>query len=291
MRGDRRLETMGMPTSVSWWSRLRHRGNARRVRALTSARSQLAVAAVAALAFTVAACGPRDISYDDGVYRSTVPPSFSASPSPHPRVRGLQAVHWGWSDERQPDPSGTTLHVGVYFMQCASGRAPKNPEPVIRSTDRYVHIGVWAEPLPPGAHSCQLGGSAPLTIRLDEPIGNRKVIRDIPTYPTYETGSWELAEPFLPTSRTAVVLVGERGCEGVSPGADVRYEVVPSSRALMLHVQVKPGPELDWICGGPDAAYRLTVDLGEPIGDRRLAHSDLELGRWSDHAVKARPSQ
>ena len=188
------------------------------------------------------------------------------------------AVSWGWPVKQPPDPASATLHVGAYFMQCASGQAPKNPEPVVRYTDRYVHIGVWAEPLG-GAQTCQMGGSAPLTIRLDEPIGSRKLIKDIPSLRYYETGSWEVAEPVAPTSRTAVVLVGERGCEGVSFGAEVRYEVVPNSRQIMLHVEVKPGPQHDWICGGPDAAYRLTVDLGEPLGDRHLAHSDFEPSR------------
>ncbi len=216
----------------------------------------------------------------DGTGRDPNRPAASASaPAAHPRSRGLEAVSWGWSDEQPPDPTSTTLQVGAYFMECASGQAPQHPEAVVRYSDRYVYIGVWAEPLEPGTYRCPMGGSTPLTITLDEPIGSRKLIKDIPTFRTFEAGSWELAEPVGPSSRTAVVLVGERGCEGVSPGAEVKYEIVPRDREVVLHVQVKPGPEHDWICGGRASAYRLTVDLGAPLGDRRLTHGEFEPAR------------
>ena len=107
-------------------------------------------------------------------------------------------------------------------MSCASGQAPNSPEAIVRYTDRYVYIGVWAEPLEGGAHTCQMGKSTPLTITLDEPIGSRKLIKDVPASRLYETGSWQLAEPVGPTRRTAAVLVGERGCEGVSLGEPLR---------------------------------------------------------------------
>lgn len=232
-----------------------------------------------ALAAVLTACGSATTE-GGGTARDVSRPSGSASVStPHPRDRGLVAVDWGWPAERPPDPTSITLRVGAYFTACASGQAPSNPEAVVRYTDRYVYIGVWTQPLEDGAYTCEMGKSTPLTITLDEPIGSRKLIKDIPTSRFYETGSWELAQSVGPASRTAVVLVGERGCEGVSPGAEVKYEVVPSPREVMLHVQVLSGPQQDWICGGLDSAYRLTVDLGEPLRDRRLAHSEFEPAR------------
>jgi hypothetical protein len=245
------------------------------------------------LVMALTACGSATAD-GGGAGRDVSRPSASASVSTsHPRDRGLVAVGWGWPDEHPLDPMSTTLHVGAYFMDCASGRAPNNPEAVVRYTDRYVHIGVWAEPLGDGAYTCEMGKSTPLTITLDEPIGSRKLIKDIPASRFYEAGSWELAEPVGPTSRTAVVLVGERGCEGVSPGAEVRYEVVPSPRDVMLHVEVLSGPQQEWVCGGLDSAYRLTVDLGGPLRDRPWSiassnpHAELAPGRCGASLARA----
>src|SRR5262245_777077 len=157
------------------------------------------VPGLVALAAMLAGCGSLTADGGESV-RAGSHPASSVVPMSHPRDRGLEAVDWGWSKDSPPDPASTTLHVGAYFSRCASGQAPKNPDAVVRYADHYVYIGVWAEPLESGAQTCPMGSGTPLTITLDEPIGTRKLVKDIPLFRHYESGSWELAEPVDPTS-------------------------------------------------------------------------------------------
>lgn len=92
MRGQWRLETMGMARSVSWWSRSRRCGDSRRRTAVISVRSFGVVMTLTAVVFAGAACGTR--GHSDLVLRSPASPS---DPPPHPqpgaeptRARDLQ---------------------------------------------------------------------------------------------------------------------------------------------------------------------------------------------------------
>lgn len=89
-----------------------------------------------------------------------------------------------WELEETPDPDATELRISVSEQACASGRTlkPEEIQTEVEYSADSVTILATADPLPKGAHTCQGNPSTTITVELDEPIGDRKLL-DAGSYP------------------------------------------------------------------------------------------------------------
>ncbi len=107
----------------------------------------------------------------------------------------LEAPGFGSADtvlapDREPDPDSTELHLWINENNCASGQAPVDRDvlPVVTETDTAIEIVTLVEPVSGGA-DCQGNPWFPVTVTLDEPLGNRTV------YDGHESPRIELSWP------------------------------------------------------------------------------------------------
>ncbi len=71
----------------------------------------------------------------------------------------------------------TSLNLLATERECASGQAPVDREivPVVAETDRHIEIVVLVEPVEGGAE-CPSNPAFPITIELDQPVGERRIM-------------------------------------------------------------------------------------------------------------------
>lgn len=69
----------------------------------------------------------------------------------------------------------TTLHVSVSRASCAGGVTGEVLEPQVSIQADRITIRTDAKPLPDGAYTCQSNDWVPVTVELQEPVGNRKL--------------------------------------------------------------------------------------------------------------------
>lgn len=76
-----------------------------------------------------------------------------------------------------PDPSSSTLHLHINEQACASGEAPRDRAVVsiVREEADAVTITVLVEPKP-GFAECPSNPWYPITVELDEPLGDRVLL-------------------------------------------------------------------------------------------------------------------
>lgn len=70
----------------------------------------------------------------------------------------------------------TTFDIGVMRIECAGGETGTVLDPVIDYEDDRVLIEARVETLADGAYNCLGNSVVPLTIELDEPIGERSLV-------------------------------------------------------------------------------------------------------------------
>lgn len=107
----------------------------------------------------------------------------------------LDAPGYGSADtvlapDHQPDPASTELHLWINENNCAGGKAPVDREvlPVVTETESSVEIVTLVEPVSGGA-DCPSNPWFPITVTLDEPLGDRTV------YDGHESPRIELSWP------------------------------------------------------------------------------------------------
>lgn len=77
----------------------------------------------------------------------------------------------------EPDAESTTLHLWIQERECASGQAPTDRDviPVVVELGDRVEITTLVEPVTGGAE-CPGNPWFPVTVELDEPLGDRSVV-------------------------------------------------------------------------------------------------------------------
>jgi hypothetical protein len=95
-----------------------------------------------------------------------------------PAPAGHNAVVWRLDPGGEsPTPSSTSVDVLVHETACASGEpvGDRLVGPDIDVTTAEVRVGFLAE-VQAGDHSCPSNPETPITIHLDEPLGNRELV-------------------------------------------------------------------------------------------------------------------
>ena len=88
-----------------------------------------------------------------------------------------------WKLESEPQPDATELTLLVEERACSSGRklTEENTDADIEYTEEEIHIVMSGDPLR-GAYNCIGNLPAPITVQLEEPIGDRRLV-DAGSYP------------------------------------------------------------------------------------------------------------
>jgi hypothetical protein len=120
-------------------------------------RARVAVAAVILL-FAVTSC------------------SDTSSPAPTFDVDGRKPVAWKLVGP-QPASSDTKIKVEAAWIECTSGSEPDDPKPAIAYGENTISITIWAIPPAGDAFDCQGNPSIPVTISLNEPVGDRDIVQ------------------------------------------------------------------------------------------------------------------
>jgi hypothetical protein len=78
--------------------------------------------------------------------------------------------------DHEPDPDSTELHLLINERECASGQPPTDREvlPVVIETETSIEIVTLVEPVVGGA-DCQSNPWHPITVTLNDPLGERIV--------------------------------------------------------------------------------------------------------------------
>jgi hypothetical protein len=100
------------------------------------------------------------------------PSSLRPEDAPYP-------VRWGIDPTTRPlSPDTTTLAALVSETRCTGGRSPEGRllQPEITYAATEISILILARPLPPSSYTCPGSLPVPLTIALDEPLGDRQLI-------------------------------------------------------------------------------------------------------------------
>ena len=103
---------------------------------------------------------------------------------PVPFVEGRNLVEWQFDPDRpRPGPDATTATVLATERACASGKpmGDRLQPPAVTYTDAAVVVLLTALPQA-GGQDCPGNPSTPVTIELDEPLGNRRLL-DGSVYP------------------------------------------------------------------------------------------------------------
>ncbi|SDU40052.1 hypothetical protein [Jiangella alkaliphila] len=83
-----------------------------------------------------------------------------------------------WTLRTAPEPDTTSVDINVNSDECSSGQSPADrlTEPIVEYHADTVVITTRLEPQPPGGNTCPGSPSAPLTVQLDEPLGDRQLL-------------------------------------------------------------------------------------------------------------------
>jgi len=101
--------------------------------------------------------------------------SSTASP-PAQSTAGRAATKWEYQPGFEPTASSRELRVLVFWVGCASGAIPADPQSAVTYSPEHVALAVWAIPPAGRAFDCQGPPRLPLTIPLEEPLGSRDVV-------------------------------------------------------------------------------------------------------------------
>lgn len=124
-------------------------------------RVVLGIASLCALTFAVAGCqsaGPSE------------PHPSATAPADHGDLAAWEVLDDSLSAE------STAVRVGVTRLGCAGGETGETLDPIVTYEATRIVIQIDVERLPDGAHSCPDNNVVPVTIMLDEPVGERALV-------------------------------------------------------------------------------------------------------------------
>jgi len=111
----------------------------------------------------------------------------SGACTPRAYRSGLVASEWDWDPGGgRAQPTATHIAVLVHPDFCNSGRDASGRvlPPYVYYGTTWVGVSYYVRP-PKGLHKCQGTPPTPMTLVLDEPLGNRK-LKDLGAYPPVE---------------------------------------------------------------------------------------------------------
>lgn len=90
---------------------------------------------------------------------------------------GLATMEIRLDPDNPPDPTSTTLHLLVNQRSCSGGASGVENmlEPEVIETEAEIRLAIGVIP-PEGFQTCPGNEAAPITIELDEPIGERSIL-------------------------------------------------------------------------------------------------------------------
>ncbi|GAA1724862.1 hypothetical protein [Brachybacterium phenoliresistens] len=88
---------------------------------------------------------------------------------------GDQAT-WSLAPGQEVTAETTVLKLEATRTSCANGRTGELLEPVITVSESRVIVRIDAVPLKPGGYDCPGNDRVPVTVRLEEPVGDRELV-------------------------------------------------------------------------------------------------------------------
>ncbi|MGH3654385.1 hypothetical protein [Glutamicibacter sp.] len=85
-------------------------------------------------------------------------------------------AQWTLLDPAGVNASSTSLELGVMRLACSSGVTGDVAATQVEVSNDQITIGIVVEPLEGDAHTCQGNETAPYTLELQEPVGDRSLI-------------------------------------------------------------------------------------------------------------------
>ncbi|AIY03931.1 hypothetical protein ART_4332 [Arthrobacter sp. PAMC 25486] len=83
---------------------------------------------------------------------------------------------WQLLDPSEVTPEAITLQLGVSRVGCAGGATGEVLKPQVTFEGGRIIIQTDVAPLPEGAYTCQSNDLVPITVELQEPVGNRELL-------------------------------------------------------------------------------------------------------------------
>ncbi len=83
---------------------------------------------------------------------------------------------WELMRSESIEPTTQTLEIGVSRLECSSGETGEVFAPSVRYEDARIVIGASVAPLEGDAHDCRGNEVVPVTVELDQPIGDRELV-------------------------------------------------------------------------------------------------------------------
>ncbi|XBH21784.1 hypothetical protein V5R04_00730 [Jonesiaceae bacterium BS-20] len=101
----------------------------------------------------------------------------SATSAPAPGAEGT----WELMDPGQVTPDSTSIDIGVTRIACASGMTGEIEQPIVSYEPDQIIIRSDVVPHedPDAVFTCPGNDAVPVTVKLDEPIGDREMVDGI----------------------------------------------------------------------------------------------------------------
>lgn len=99
-----------------------------------------------------------------------------ASSAPTVDVEGRKPVAWKLAGPK-PAPDETRIEVQAAWIACTSGSRPEDPQPAVTYAETTISVTIWAIPPSGNAFTCQGNPSSTVIVKLDEPVGDRRIIQ------------------------------------------------------------------------------------------------------------------
>ncbi|MGO2051887.1 hypothetical protein ACT3TP_02725 [Glutamicibacter sp. AOP38-B1-38] len=87
-----------------------------------------------------------------------------------------EVATWELLDSSEVTLNSTSLQLGVTRLDCAGGVTGTVLEPMVQVEQERIVIRVDVEPLSPGAYNCQGNNAVPVTVQLNQPVGDRELV-------------------------------------------------------------------------------------------------------------------
>lgn len=100
----------------------------------------------------------------------------SSSPTENPMPTGGDPASWTLVAPARVNADSRTLKIEVTRVACASGRTGEVLEPTVSYDPDRIVIQVDVGALDDGAYMCLGNDAVPVTIELDEPVGDRALV-------------------------------------------------------------------------------------------------------------------
>lgn len=102
-------------------------------------------------------------------------PQSAASPDPTFDVSGREVAQWKLAPG-ELTPSDQEVDVLISWVTCTSAAKPRDPQAVLQYGEQDVTLTVWAVPPEGNAFECPANPWVPVTVQLDQPLGDRAIV-------------------------------------------------------------------------------------------------------------------